>query len=270
MKSKVTSETVKVTPQMAEEWYLLSGGNRPIRRGHVEFLQKEMRENWALNGEAIIFDSKGRLIDGHHRLVAAAEGELTFETVVVRGVDPDAKATIDTGRSRNQGDALAFQFEGVTSVSSVSTSLMRLLEWERGRLSSPTNVKFSNTEIVAAFKEYPGVETAVKAVTKCKNIIPITRTAWLFYLLHKKHPEKCEEFFERLADGLELTHDHPVWQLRQRLLNARQAGRGKVTMPLNEALAILVKAWNAFFRKKPLKVLRWSANQEDFPKIDGL
>jgi len=67
-KAKLTTETVTVSPETAEEWYLLSGGNRPIRPSHVEFLIEQMKHHWELNGEAIIFDWNGKLIEGHHRL----------------------------------------------------------------------------------------------------------------------------------------------------------------------------------------------------------
>lgn len=269
-KPKITTETRIVTPELALEWYALSGGNRPIRKTHVEYLIDQMRNHWTLNGEAIIFDWNNKLIEGHHRLIASAEGEVTFETLVVRGVNPDAKATINTGRGRSQADALSFEHKGLGSVNTVATTLMRLLEWERGRLSSPTAQKISNAEVVEAYAKFPNVEQSVREVHGCRQLVAVSRLAWLHYLTNRKHPNKCEEFFSRLATGLELTREDPIWLLRQRLINAKSAGRGSLSMPLNEGLALLVKSWNAFYKNKPLKQLRWVAKTEDFPKVEGV
>lgn len=269
---QLTTETVVITPEMAEEWFIMSGGNRNIRKQHVQYLISEMRDNWKLNGEAIIFDKNGNLIDGHHRLLACAEGKVSFESLVVRGVDPKAKHTIDTGRSRNQADALQFAFKGTVNASAVATTLMRLVEFENGSLQHATAEKISNAVVVKEFSKHPDVGEAVKAVHACRDVVAKTRVAWFYYLMHKQHPAKCEEFFARLADGIELTANNPVYLLRARYLSARRGstGKGLSSMPLNEAIALLIKAWNSFYRNKTMSVLRWNVRSETFPKIDGI
>ena len=44
---------------------------------------------WCLNGEAIEFDTNGKLKNGQHRLRAVIKSGVAIDCVVVRGVDPD-------------------------------------------------------------------------------------------------------------------------------------------------------------------------------------
>jgi hypothetical protein len=266
-KENLTTETVLITPEMAEEWFCLSGGNRPINKSHVAFLANEMRTNWELNGEAIIFDLNERLVEGHHRLIASSENHISFRTLVVRGVSPGAKATINTGRSRSGADALAYTGKDYSNNTQLSTTAARLLDYDLGRMSTPGKVKHSNAAIVAKVEASPGLIDSVKAVHACRGIIAITRLAWLHYLLHREHPKEVEEFFSRLADGLGMTEKNSIYLLRTRFSNARMTRRN---IDLNEAMALAVKAWNAFFRRKQVRALRWTDDQEDFPKIEGI
>lgn len=271
-KREITTETVTVTPEMAEQWYLTSGGNRDISKKRVEFFIDEMKSNWALNGEGLIFGWDDKLLDGHHRLVASAEGKVSFKTLVVRGVDPATKPTIDTGKARNQGDALAFAYNGLSQKAALGTTLMRLIDWERDMLHSPAGNKISNSAVVEAYRRHCGVEDSLRAVHGCKGVVPVTQVAWFYHLIHQKHPVQCEVFFARLADGLELTAENPIYLLRERYVKARRAtvGKGCSSISLNESLALLIKAWNLFFKKKTAGVLRWSAKVENFPRIEGL
>ena len=267
-KNKITTEIVKITPKIAEEWYILSGGNRPIDRRHVAFLANEMREGkWQLNGECLKFDEDGKLMDGHHRLVAAAENGLTFESEVKRNVPREAMTTIDTGRARSGRDALAFAhgLDRIPDINAIATTLNRLMDYEKGRLHMAGKVRITNSEVVAAFDHYPDVGVSINAVRKCK-LLTYSRAAWLHYLIVKQHPDETEEFFARIADGCELSQSSPIAALRTRLINAASTGR---SLPMGEHLAIMVKAWNAYLLKKPMKALRWQIS-EGFPQIAGI
>jgi hypothetical protein len=266
-KTKITEEWVTVTPKMAEEWYILSGGNRTIRKLHVLSLIEQMQTGkWEENGESIKFDEDARLVDGHHRLLACAEGKASFRTLVIRGIARGAYLTVDTGLARNGKDALAFSLGVQTPLTGeMAVTLSRLIEYENDILSTAAKGrKISNADIVLAYERYPGIEASITAVRKCK-LIAYSRTAWLHYLVSRSHPDEAAEFFGRLADGVELPVHSPIAALRTRLINAQATH----FMPTNEALAILVKAWNAFLNKVPVKSLRWQSS-EGFPKIAGV
>jgi hypothetical protein len=56
---------------------------------------------WVVNGQPIIFDTDGRLIDGMQRLSACVEAGVPFATLVARGVHGDTLHTIDQHRARS-------------------------------------------------------------------------------------------------------------------------------------------------------------------------
>ena len=62
-----TSIVETITPQKAQEYLAKSGGNRNISKPVVTSYATTMREGkWILNGEPIVFDVDGVLLNGHH------------------------------------------------------------------------------------------------------------------------------------------------------------------------------------------------------------
>lgn len=79
--------------------------NRSISAGHVARMADDMRNGrWDANGETIKFDSEGNLLDGQHRLQAIAMSGTSQKLLVVRGLDAQARNTVDSGRRRTVGD----------------------------------------------------------------------------------------------------------------------------------------------------------------------
>lgn len=56
---------------------------------------------WVVNGQPIIFDTGGRLIDGMQRLSACVQADVPLTTLVARGVHGDTLHTIDQHRARS-------------------------------------------------------------------------------------------------------------------------------------------------------------------------
>lgn len=86
---KMTVETI--TPQMAHEYLKANTQNyRKLSRKIVYRYADDMKAGkWELNGEPIVFDEKGLLKDGQHRLAAIIIAKKPIKMAVVRGVDED-------------------------------------------------------------------------------------------------------------------------------------------------------------------------------------
>ena len=105
---EITTETPKaswviVTPDMAVKWLdETNTNNRQVREDHVSRLAADMLTGkWqGRNGEAIRFDTTGRLVDGQHRLWACVQSETPFETLLIKDVDPDTFSTIGIGAKK--------------------------------------------------------------------------------------------------------------------------------------------------------------------------
>jgi len=90
-------KVLKVTPAMAKQMLESNSNYRLISQKHVDRLAAEMScGRWALNGQAIIFSSESKLLDGQHRLHAIIKSNTTIETAVVYGVDPLASQSYDS------------------------------------------------------------------------------------------------------------------------------------------------------------------------------
>lgn len=112
--SNVTVSVEPVTADQAGAWLRDNNPqNRSIKKARVRLLEAELREGrYQLNGESVIFDENGKLVDGQHRLSAIANTGITVDCVIVRGVDPRARRTIDQGSIRTISDDLQMEGRG--------------------------------------------------------------------------------------------------------------------------------------------------------------
>lgn len=107
-----------ITPDMAYEY--LTQNTRNYRRVNARTVMKyaqTMKDgNWELNGEPIVFDTEGKLINGQHRLNAIVEAGIPVDILVVRGVDKGV-VVFDDGRVRRSTDvASAMGFDMNTRI----------------------------------------------------------------------------------------------------------------------------------------------------------
>ena len=83
------TEVMTITPAMAEKW--LAGTtfkNRNVSITAVNRYANDIQNGqWMLNGESIIIDDNGNVIDGQHRLRAILKSGASIQSVVVRGID---------------------------------------------------------------------------------------------------------------------------------------------------------------------------------------
>lgn len=86
--------------------------NRPAKKARLALLLDNIKdEGWHNTGQGLIFDSKGNLIDGQHRVIALYNYSVQypnkkFSVVIVRGVKPSAFDYIDCGVPRSAADTL--------------------------------------------------------------------------------------------------------------------------------------------------------------------
>lgn len=105
--ARISHSVETITPQRARKYLERNTKNRRVRPKIVSRYALAMQQGqWSLTGEPILFDTEGNLLDGQHRLHACIESSCSFRTVVIRGIQQDTFADINTGSSRNPGDAL--------------------------------------------------------------------------------------------------------------------------------------------------------------------
>lgn len=148
---------VCVSPAMASDWIRRHANdrNRKINRPRVKAYVREMlRGRWIVSPlSALGFATDGMLLNGHHRLTALVESNVTCEFVVFRDVPFDALRVCDTELPRTAaqigqmfGDPTTFDqpLKGIHSLRRNGSS-----DWV-----SPSDVDELRTEFASIISEY--------------------------------------------------------------------------------------------------------------------
>jgi len=96
-----------ISPTQAHALLAKSGQNRRIRPSHVKSLARAIvNSEWMLTHQAIAFDTNDRILDGHHRLKAIIEADISVRTILVTGCNPETFRCLDLGAKRSVADVL--------------------------------------------------------------------------------------------------------------------------------------------------------------------
>ncbi len=106
------SETLRfqveeISPSLALALLERNTHNRAVSDERVQVYARDMKAGvWQDNNQGIAFGRDGKLYDGQHRLWAVVESQTPVRMLVVRGLAPEARETIDQGRARTLSDTL--------------------------------------------------------------------------------------------------------------------------------------------------------------------
>lgn len=267
-KNKITSKTILITPQLAEEWLLtMDKIQRPLKKSHVNFLAREMSNGkWGLTGESIKFSEDGTLIDGQHRLHAVKQSGESVRMLVVNGIKVDNYHKMDSGINRSSGDTLsAYGYKNSVTLASVAKFVISYEMAERLNRKNIVRLKISNDDVINWVKT-SGITNRdlleAQAASKEFRAIRKVEMAALRYIYRKINKEKADKFWTCLSTGLGLDRKSPVYILRNRLIKdlaSLEKLRGEYRV------ALINKTWNAFNAGTELGVLKYDRKRELFP-----
>lgn len=150
----MTSEVIKVTPEMADDWLSHNvHNNRTVREEQVARYARDMvNGKWILTHQGIAFNEKGELIDGQHRLWAVLYSGCTVEMLVWHGITEEQLAKIDTGMARTSSDAIGFMTDdrAYTNTTVIAT-FRHMMKWS---FNYAQKYKFSPDELFQLMKKY--------------------------------------------------------------------------------------------------------------------
>ena len=96
---------MKITPELSKEWLPDKPVWRTLKERTVERYARHLQEErWKLDGMAVRFNKKGKMIDGQHRLHACVRTGISFVALVL--VNCEQHAELDTGLARSPADFL--------------------------------------------------------------------------------------------------------------------------------------------------------------------
>jgi hypothetical protein len=261
------TEIRAINPALAAQFLGRMPVNRRLARNHVLSLVEAInRGDWRFNGDPIRFNSKGKLIDGQHRLNAIIESGKTIDFLVVTDLEDEAIETVDTGNRRSFANYLEMRDERYPM--SLAPAVRYFANWEKtdsfaDQWHAP---KRSITELAKVLDDNPGIRDSMVVLARMGNKGRLGIRAGfgtLHYIFAGIDKDDAELFFDKLTTGVELEIDNPIYQLRERLAAFKGTG-----VPTQLITAYAIKAWNLWRDGLTVKNLSWKGggkNPELFP-----
>jgi hypothetical protein len=274
IKSAVETITPEIATKILEESKDVK--NRNVVDKHVEWLGAQMKAGkWVMNGEAIIIDDEGQVVDGQHRLWAVVNSGATIETMVTRGVDRRGFATIDTGNARTVGNVLGIT--GEKQSNNLATALSWIYRHDLGKmLWQSKKAGFTSQIALSLIRKHPEVRDSVEFAQKVHRVEPWSRVAlstmiFLHFMFSRHSKDKAIEFFETVGDQRFDTDGTCTRTLRNYILRRDRSIQGmQATL---ELMAIIVKGFGYFLDgRSGVRAYVWRRGgeaPEDFPKFPG-
>ena len=269
----VSETVVTITPEMAVRLLERNPQNRTIRDYRVlEYAGAMESGEWEANGEPIILDENGNILDGQHRLNAIVVLNAPVSCVVIHGVRPNTRTTIDKGAARTPGDVL--RIEGYANSNQLSATAAWLYRYKMTGFDStvPPKKRMTSDKMLDLIKASPGIEESVRHGSHFSfRTAPLTASVvgflhYVFSQVDKSSRPDADTFFDSLDTGAGLALDSPILILRNRLIANKAA---KLRMNQIEEIALTIKAWNAWREGRVIRSLRWRTGgnrNESFPR----
>lgn len=244
---------VRMTPEWAADLLTRNPKNRRIKAAHVELMARDMKAGqFQFNGDVIRIDTENNLLDGQNRLTACVRSKEPFDTLLIKGLPPDARATIDSGAKRSFGDRL--QMEGVSNASAVSAALRLAAGFATGEGSL---VKLSHQELAALFDIHSeGIGASVTKTLHCFHRVNTPIAAIHYIGTATGNAGRAEAWAGAWRSGIPDYPDCPVHRLRERLIAAYATTSTTGKINPRDANRLIVNAWNHFVLRRGLKAVK--------------
>lgn len=247
-----------ITPDIARALLTLNTGNRKLTPGVVERYAEDMRKGlWVFNGDAIRQSVSGRILDGQHRLHAVIKSGVSITVMLITGLSEDVFATIDNGKPRKFRDIIQGE-KNVTTLGAVCVFIHQAKKGYQGNGGTP-----SNTGKQQILQEHPEIRGCVEAASKLPRYLNHPVQAYVYYVASLINKEKAEEWMNGLTTGESLGSQDARLVLRERMGSSGKYLRAD----RYRALALTIKAWNAFSSGKGVGILTYGHKREAYPKF---
>jgi len=268
--AKITHSVETITPKKARQWLERNAKNRRIRaRVVLKYSTAMEQDQWSMTGEPIIFNSQGDLMDGQHRLHACIDAGKAFKSVVIRGVDEGCFMDINTGASRNPGDALSIAGYSRGKLCAAAIKVIHNLELmeEDDTIRNLRGRDVTRQDLLAFMEEHE--DSLLEATRVCEGegkalLRPPSAFTALRFRFGQGNNLRAEQFFDQLATGADLSVDSPIHRLRNYLI--KEMAQKNLKRSLEWKVAVTIKAWNAWLRGDVVKQLKFH-EEEQWPRI---
>jgi len=243
---ELSIEVVNVTPTMARDFLNLNPSNRPKKNKHIQKMSENLTiGNWVFNGATIVFDWNGELDDGQHRCEAIIDAGLPMPTIIIRGVSPESKKTLDTGVPRTASDVLVMDGLNLKIARMVGDAMKRDMFF---RDYGPNNFKsyYGSLNLISAEVASPtgrGMVDLAELLLTYRKSIAITPTLLTFigYRMFRIDEEFFCDWIPGLMTGENLAADDARLWVRNKFVHWKDT---KVADSVNRKMAMIIQAWH--------------------------
>jgi hypothetical protein len=263
----MNAKVLNITPDIAKVLLSENQMNRPVCLKRVKSYAEMMNNgDWELNGQTIVFAENGRLLDGQHRLNAVIKSGKTIPMLVVRGTDEKTMHTLDRGKGRTLGNALALNG---TKNYNMMASVIPLIDAYRQTgnpfthcyVMSPQQAeKMAQEKAIIDSCAYVSSHNALK-----KMCIPAV-AIFCHYAFSEFDPEKADRFFFALQDGIIAENERAVLMARDFLTSNKSDTLTRRKVTRITTCAVLFKSFRAFCNGHNPKVLRITVGNGELEK----
>jgi hypothetical protein len=252
----VKAEVEIITPAYAKQLLSQNPKNRNLSGSIVDRYALDMREGrWQANGQPIIIDRNGNLLDGQHRCAAIIKAGVDMAILVVRNVEPGAFETIDTGKPRTLKDLLAI--EGYTNAAEVAGA--GRLTWN---YAAGVNMAYSpNRTVLNEFiRSQPYIQEIARKVASMSSgrsypKVPLT-SIFVLGNAGRAFDKEVASFLDGVIHGEGLQKGDPRLTLREWVTYHKLKSGGRTVLTTDTLFAAAGRAWNAYASGKSLTMLK--------------
>lgn len=258
-------ELVDVDPETATGWLSSRRKNRNINAAHVAFLAEQMeRGEFVVSGETVVFNDKGEVMDGQHRLSAVVKSGKIITMLVVWGVPDSYFEVLGQGKSRNATDALAIgDHKNAALLASVARLSLRYTD--TGFVTK--FVRPSIGQITKVIEQNPGMISSchfIAGAREVRSLMPPSAGAFAHWKLAQVSSEdEATQFMLKIATPSGMESTDPRFALNRMLTNLKMRGNAFGSHP-EQPVALVFKTWNLWLggRKVNLMTIK---DGEEFP-----
>ena len=267
-------ERVLVTPEIAATWLANNTKNRNVSVNRLTRYVSEMQNGrWkADTGETIKIAKDRTLLDGQHRLMAIVKSKVSVYLHVMFDMEKDIFAYIDTGKSRSSADVLTVEsVKNATKKAAFIQAYHLFKSLNSNATKGGVESTLTPNQVLAFYNDNvkfvdETINRATVLYSKFQRVLEFGLVAFFTGVLSDVDKRIGDSFMRELCEGVDVTNDSII-VLRNRLISEKLSVR-KTSKSVIRAL--IIKAWNAYYLNKTIKVLKFNPETEEYPEILGL
>lgn len=240
----IETEITTLTPARCRELLGRNFDNRRVDQKVVDQYSRDISNgDWQLNGETISLDHDGNLINGQHRCLAIVKANRPVQTILVTGLPPKVKDTIDGGKKRTYGDRL--KMRGYKNYSSLAGNITFMFQIASGNHKASLSAK----EMDRVLETHPNLtESCALARSSFKG--QATYLGAVHYIgTYLGYKAQADAFAQVMRDG-QATYKNDAAVYYREFIYRDMVKAQRSTLDFRRRL--FVATWNKFYKREPL------------------